>query len=723
MSKLIVEVTPVLEIQNHPNADRLDILRVKGWQVIASKLPDGSSRYKVGDLVIYIPPDAVLTPELAEKLEVTNYCSTVKNPITGGIKGYKVKGIRLRGEPSYGLLMANDGHSEGDDVSEVFNITKWEPPPSHSEDGAPLHPLFHRYSDPEHYQNYPDTFPEGTRVVITEKIHGCLIYSTPITMADGTKKHIDKIEVGDIVLGMKNNQIVPTKVLNKFNNGSCESGGWLEIKTERRAAGKGNSFASIKCTPNHRFWIPSKNEYIEAENLRQDDEILIIRNDIELTPIQEQILIGKMLGDGSFQDTKTTASISFGHKKEHEEYVDWTLRGLGEMAGNKQKEKVSGFGTNMCCARTISNIWIKEKFKNWLNNDGQKIVPKNIIKDIGPIALAFWYMDDGSLSHHEDQEDRACFAVCGFDKQSCENIILALEKFDIHSILYESDGYNRIRLNANDAEKLFLLIAPYVPSIMQYKLPERYRGHIGWLPNFDNCYKPAMVKQKIIEINRSLSFNSSKWDIETETHNFFANEILVHNSNGRAGMIFSDEKWELMAGSHNFPRKEFGVQTGSRSIYWAGVTEDTKKLLNDIVEGKTSLPKPNASVILFHEIYGLGMQDMHYGKDEVTFAVFDIAIDGNYVPWAQAEKILEEYKIPTVPVLFVGEHSSTVVKTLTDGPTLMCEAAIAGAFKGREGVVVKPYDTELVHPRWRWRVILKSVSADYLARKGGTDSH
>jgi hypothetical protein len=49
---------------------------------------------------------------------------------------------------------------------------------------------------------------------------------------------------------------------------------------------------------------------------------------------------------------------------------------------------------------------------------------------------------------------------------------------------------------------------------------------------------------------------------------------------------------------------------------------------------------------------------------------------------------------------------------------------MAGKFGGREGCVVTPvverYDPDL---GGGGRVILKSISADYLARKGGTDDH
>jgi hypothetical protein len=56
-------------------------------------------------------------------------------------------------------------------------------------------------------------------------------------------------------------------------------------------------------------------------------------------------------------------------------------------------------------------------------------------------------------------------------------------------------------------------------------------------------------------------------------------------------------------------------------------------------------------------------------------------------------------------------------------PLRLSPPEAAGRFQGREGCVVTPvverYDPDL----GGGRVILKSISADYLARKGGTDEH
>jgi hypothetical protein len=94
---------------------------------------------------------------------------------------------------------------------------------------------------------------------------------------------------------------------------------------------------------------------------------------------------------------------------------------------------------------------------------------------------------------------------------------------------------------------------------MQRKLPERYRGHDGWLPKEDSEFKSKFVEQTIDSITVDDSVKSLRYDMETETHNYFANGILVHNCNAR--FAFRDER--LWCGSRTQIKKE-----NETSLWW-----------------------------------------------------------------------------------------------------------------------------------------------------------
>ena len=165
MSSLIVEVVEVKEILEHPNADRLEIAKVKGWEVCVQK-----DTLKPGDWVIYAPIDSVLPIELSEKIGVTKYLS----------KG-RVRTAKLRDIYSQGLIIDVDCFPDGyyydlgDNVKDILGITKYVPPPpplNMSGKQRKIHPDFHGYTDIENIKNFPDVLQEGELVSITEKLHG-----------------------------------------------------------------------------------------------------------------------------------------------------------------------------------------------------------------------------------------------------------------------------------------------------------------------------------------------------------------------------------------------------------------------------------------------------------------------------------------------------------------------------------------------------------------------
>src|SRR5688500_15004179 len=159
MSSLIVEVCRVERVLPHPNADLLELAHIKGWQCV---VPRG--KYAAGDLVTYVPIDSVLPEPLSERLGVTKYLSNGR-----------VRCAKLRGEPSFGLIMDREdpAWSEGADVKDVYGITKYVPPLKPSAgDAAPAHPLFESYTDVENLRNFPSVIADGEDVVVTEKVHG-----------------------------------------------------------------------------------------------------------------------------------------------------------------------------------------------------------------------------------------------------------------------------------------------------------------------------------------------------------------------------------------------------------------------------------------------------------------------------------------------------------------------------------------------------------------------
>lgn len=176
MSSLIIEVCLVDSVRPHPNADRMAVAKIKGWEVCVAKGDDGEPWVKPGDKVVYFPPESIIPADVAEKHGVTKYLAALPKREDGTRPaGGRVVVANLRSFKSYGYLAKPDDPDweVGKDLVAYYGVTKYEPPIRATQgDAEKDNPAFHRYFDMENLRNFPDAFSEGEDVMVTEKIHG-----------------------------------------------------------------------------------------------------------------------------------------------------------------------------------------------------------------------------------------------------------------------------------------------------------------------------------------------------------------------------------------------------------------------------------------------------------------------------------------------------------------------------------------------------------------------
>jgi hypothetical protein len=234
---------------------------------------------------------------------------------------------------------------------------------------------------------------------------------------------------------------------------------------------------------------------------------------------------------------------------------------------------------------------------------------------------------------------------------------------------------------------------------MQYKLPERYRGCEGFLQKTDNIYKPKTLIQKISSVEK-ISTKYEKYDIETETHNFFANKILVHNSNSR--YLWDGQRMHI--GSRNRWLEEEGDSA------WHKVLTRRPEIRD--------LCMANPNCVLWGEVFGW-VQDLHYGMDKgvVDFTAFDIMLsNGKFADVNDMLFCCKQYCVPTAPTLGIFSYDFDYLMKLAEGPTWYGNKPVDLAPHYREGVVVRP-----LNERWDnhiGRAQLKIVSMTYLENAG-----
>ncbi len=186
-TRALATIEEVVEVENHPNADRLDLVKVRGWRCIT-----GRDSYKPGDKVIYFEIDSALPlsddrfAEFGERKTRTMEVKGVSRQV------HPLKTIRLRGEVSQGLVLPLSSFPEvshkspGDDVTAALNVVKYEsrsarpgPPRRGSLSIAYPRPKFVPMTDAERVQNIPESSlrdvwdgDEAELWVASEKIHG-----------------------------------------------------------------------------------------------------------------------------------------------------------------------------------------------------------------------------------------------------------------------------------------------------------------------------------------------------------------------------------------------------------------------------------------------------------------------------------------------------------------------------------------------------------------------
>lgn len=179
MERQLATIQRILEVNKHPNADKLDLIKVMGWQLVSKR-----NEFKVGDLCVFVEIDSILPTTNP------NFAFLEKS------KG-RIKTVKLRGELSQGIafpisILTNTilpESLEGADVTESLGITKYEPPePSHKgQNFGSLgksrgnFPSFIRKTDEIRLQSCLGVLEEidGKECYVTMKLDGssCTIYS------------------------------------------------------------------------------------------------------------------------------------------------------------------------------------------------------------------------------------------------------------------------------------------------------------------------------------------------------------------------------------------------------------------------------------------------------------------------------------------------------------------------------------------------------------------
>lgn len=198
---------------------------------------------------------------------------------------------------------------------------------------------------------------------------------------------------------------------------------------------------------------------------------------------QISILMGSLMGDGTIKGrSKNRRYFSLSHSSKQKAYIQWLYEELKNLCPSNPSPYVSKKGYVTYTLRTSSRM----EFYHWRERiyTPYKKINEWWLSFMNPLAIAIWYMDDGSLNYKNKHKSYFSFATNCFSIK--ENYLLKNHlqfKYDIKSevkqIKRPNDKYQCNLLIHDDSFGAFInLVESYIPDCMGYKLPSSQRKFI-----------------------------------------------------------------------------------------------------------------------------------------------------------------------------------------------------------------------------------------------------
>lgn len=212
-------------------------------------------------------------------------------------------------------------------------------------------------------------------------------------------------------------------------------------------------------------------------------------NPIILSKNEEQVLIGSLLGDGNLRKGSTQKNYYFQevHTSKQKEYIEWKANLIPNTQPKVKHYKVSAKGSfgkkfkyqyRYLLRTRCSSTFIKYCYLFYRKN--KKVVTKELINKVDRLALAIWYLDDGSYTYYSKTIE---FSTQCFTKE--DNILLQnmlYKKFNIRCSVNKSPTGYRLLLSGKNVKKMLNIIynvLSSIPKCMRYKFAFYFKENLA----------------------------------------------------------------------------------------------------------------------------------------------------------------------------------------------------------------------------------------------------
>ena len=300
-----------------------------------------------------------------------------------------------------------------------------------------------------------------------------------------------------------------------------------------------NKPTRMTVSENHRLFVNGK--YVLPKDVSVNSKMYLLEQ-CELSDIQKQIVVGCLLGDSHLNKRKTS-SISFTNSRKQLDYLTYKKDCLGSLFATYRKTKNSRHdlveikSIGDIVRFTSKEVVALNEFRDFkyakINTAYTKVDSVLLNKYLSPISLAFFVMDDGSISSYKcktiDKTNNYIYLHTeAFDLETNNLIVNVIHsKFDIQGKVCKTKGYYYISFDSLNSKKLIDLIKDYIHPSMTYKLGLQKSNSFVDLTSNEYLLQPVTIKDIKEEITPSWVMYC--FEVE-DNNNFFANGILTGNS-------------------------------------------------------------------------------------------------------------------------------------------------------------------------------------------------
>jgi recombination protein RecA len=384
-------------------------------------------------------------------------------------------------------------------------------------------------------------------------LFGCFSGDARVTLADGSHEAIGKIVKRRLPLEVlsydpDSGEIVPKRIVNWFDNGPTDE--FLRFTVAKPSR---NAPAQFACTRNHSILTPAG--WREAQTLNVGDRVLQ-SGKIRLSDFQWEVVLGGLIGDGalSWNQNKRAGRFRFGHGAKQVEYADWKASLFANIGTSRTTNAKGAVFHDMPPLAELAEL------REAVYIGGKKVLSEDYLKQLTPLSLAIWYMDDGTFTlrakglqdRTRDGSGRAEICIQAIEPTSRARLAdFLVDTWGIAPRLCLKGGNAYLIFPKDETARLHGLIAEYIHHSMQYKLLPRFRGRFHVDPVF-TAPRHELMPMPILEIRpETPGPQNHRFDIEVEgSHNYLVDGTVVHNSpettpGGRALKFYSSVRLDV----------------------------------------------------------------------------------------------------------------------------------------------------------------------------------